>query len=297
MDSPPVLGESQEVAPGLRRILAPNPSPMTHWGTNTYLIGSHEVAVVDPGPDDPDHLAAILAAAGSRISHILITHAHRDHSALAPRLSQMTDAPILAFGTPEAGRSPVMADLAAAGLSGGGEGVDIGFHPDQTLGHGDTLSGTDWQAEALHTPGHFAGHLSFAVGEAILTGDHVMGWASTLISPPDGDLSAFMSSCATLSACATRLFLPGHGAPISDPAERLDWLLSHRRARGDAILETLGSGGATATELAQRIYTDVPAELMPAATRNVFAHLVAFVEENKVVAEPELSEHARFHPL
>ncbi|MEM0950048.1 MAG: MBL fold metallo-hydrolase [Pseudomonadota bacterium] len=295
MDDAPRAGEVVTLAPGVRRIVAPNPSPMTYWGTNTYLVGTATVAVIDPGPAEATHLAAILGAVGAaRVSHILITHAHRDHSPLAAELREATGAPVYAFGPPEAGRSAVMAALAAEGLAGGGEGVDTGFAPDHALRDGDTVTGPDWALTALHTPGHFAGHLSFALGEAVFSGDHVMGWASTLISPPDGDLAAFMASCARLRARDDRVYYPGHGAPIESPGARIDWLMAHRRAREAQILEALSQRPADARGLAQAIYTDTPPALLPAATRNVLAHLIDLEARNLVRADPKLSENAVF---
>ena len=172
----------------VRVIRADNPSPLTGPGTNSFLIGTEEVAVIDPGPDDPAHVAAILEAAEGRISHILVTHPHLDHSAAVPRLGAATGAPVMAFGTAEAGRSPPMQRLAEAGAVGGGEGADAAFRPDVTLADGDVLRGAGWKITAVHTPGHMGSHLSFRLGDAVLCGDLVMGWATTLISPPDGDL-------------------------------------------------------------------------------------------------------------
>lgn len=295
MTQPPEPGVAEELEPGLRRVLAPNPSPMTHWGTNTYLLGTREIAVIDPGPDDPAHLAALRAAiGGARVSHILITHAHRDHSPLAPRLAAATGAPVLGFGPPEAGRSAVMKRLADEGLTGGGEGVDATFAPDATVADGDRIDGADWSLTAHWTPGHFAGHLAFAWEDRVFSGDVVMGWASTLISPPDGDVAAFMTSCAGLKALNARVFHAGHGAPITDPAERLDWLTDHRRQREAQILAALGPAPQDIGTLTRRIYTDTPPALLPAAARNVFAHLIDLAERSLVVAAPHLTETARF---
>lgn len=293
----PKSGEPQKVAPGVRCILAPNPSPMTLHGTNTYILGDTDLAVIDPGPDRPDHLEAILRAVGPRqqITHILVTHAHVDHSPLSRALAQATGAPVLAFGDAMAGRSQVMQDLAAHGLAGGGEGVDHAFVPDQCLPHGAVVSGPDWTLEALWTPGHFGNHLCFAFGDILFTGDLVMGWVSSLVSPPDGDLSDFMTSCAALRGRKDRLYLSGHGAPITDPAARLDWLIAHRQGREADILRALAQGPATAEILAQRIYTDTPPLLLPAAARNVFAHLIDLVGKTRVHPEGELSWHATFH--
>jgi hydroxyacylglutathione hydrolase len=268
---------------------------MTHWGTNTYLVGQGRLVVVDPGPDDPAHLAALLAAVGgARVEAVLVTHPHRDHSPLARRLARVTGATLLGFGPPEAGRSPAMAALAAEGGLGGGEGVDAAFRPDAALAEGDRVAAGDLSVEVLHTPGHFAGHLAFAVGDAVLTGDHVMGWASTLVSPPDGDVAAFMATSARLRARGDRVFHPGHGAPVSDPAARLDWLMEHRRSREAEILDTLATGPATVAEIALRVYAALPPEMRPAAERNVLAHLIDLHARGEVAAMPGLTASARF---
>ncbi|MEL6643748.1 MAG: MBL fold metallo-hydrolase [Pseudomonadota bacterium] len=298
MSSPPTAGDVTEFEPGLRRVLAPNPSPMTHWGTNTYLVGTHALAVIDPGPADPAHMAALIRAiGGARVTHILVTHAHRDHSTLAPELARATGAPVLGFGPADAGRSPTMQALAEAGLAGGGEGADTAFAPDETLSDGQTVEGPDWSLEALHTPGHFAGHLSFALGDAVFSGDHVMGWASTLISPPDGDLTRFMSSCQALLARSDRIYYPGHGDPIHDPSARVEWLMDHRRTRERQILACLSNGPADAPTLATAIYHDTPHALMPAAARNVLAHLIDLTERSLVRAAPRLASDAVYSLL
>ncbi|RYH09841.1 MBL fold metallo-hydrolase [Tropicimonas sp. IMCC6043] len=270
--------------PGLRRLTAPNPSPMTFRGTNTYILGSGDVAVIDPGPDDPAHLAAILAALdpGERVSHIFVTHSHLDHSPLARRLRERTGAPVLAFGTHEDGRRPVMQRLAAEGTIGGGEGIDHAFAPDRRLADRESVAGDGWQIEALWTPGHIANHMCFAWNGALFTGDHVMGWASSLISPPDGDLTAFLDSCARLATREDRVFYPGHGDPVPDPTSRLAWLIDHRRERERQILDELARGPATIGTLAARIYTDTPSRLRSAAERNILAHIIDLEEKNVV---------------
>lgn len=285
----------EDLAPVIRRVLAPNPSPMTHLGTNTYLLGQREVTVIDPGPSDPAHRAAIETAVGAgRIVSIVVTHAHLDHSALARDLARGHGVRIIAFGPPDAGRRPVMARLAAAGLAGGGEGVDRAFRPDDEVGDGARIPTEAGTLEVLHTPGHFAGHLSLALGDAVFTGDHVMGWASSLVSPPDGDLTAFMESCARLRRRDDRIYYPGHGDPVGDPAGRLDWLIGHRRARETAILRALDDGGATVSALVDRVYDDVPPALRQAAARNVFAHLVDLAERNRIECMGELAPDATF---
>lgn len=272
----PTPGEAVTLEPGLRRVLAPNPSPMTLFGTNTYLLGEGAVAVIDPGPALPQHQAAILAALhpGERISHILVTHSHLDHSPLARDLSQATGAPVLGFGPSDAGRSPVMQALAEGGLAGGGEGVDAAFRPDVEMPDGASVEGAGWRLDALHTPGHFGNHLCFRWGRRVFSGDHVMGWASSLVSPPDGDMGAYMASLERLAAAGPSRLYPGHGAPVADPAARIAELAAHRRARERQLLDALAAAPADAATLTRAIYTDTPPALLPAAARNVFAHLI-----------------------
>jgi len=295
-DFDPTHGEPERLEPGVRRLVAPNPSPMTYRGTNTYLVGHRELAVIDPGPASEAHLEAILAALepGQSISHIIVTHSHSDHSPLARPLAERTGAPILAFGGPQAGRSAVMAEIAASGLAGGGEGIDLGFAPDQTVEHGAVIEGDDWQLEVIHTPGHLGNHIALAMGDICFTADHVMGWATSLVSPPDGDLTDFMASCRRLRDRGWTTFHPGHGAPITDPAGRLDWLIEHRLSREAQILEALADGPSTTADLTRRIYTEVHPALLPAAERNVFAHLVDLTGQKRIETEHPLGIDAVF---
>ncbi|APE43257.1 MBL fold metallo-hydrolase [Sulfitobacter alexandrii] len=298
-DFNPPVGDAIELEPGLRRIVAPNPSPMTYRGTNTYILGTTDLAVIDPGPPDEAHLQAILDAvkAGQRISHVIVTHSHLDHSPLARPLADRTGAQVLGFGGPLAGRSAIMERLARSGPMGGGEGIDHGFVPDRTLTDGEMVEAEGWTLEVLHTPGHLGNHISLGWNDACFTADHVMGWASSLVSPPDGDLTDFMASCARLAARDWRVFYPGHGAPVTDPAARLDWLTGHRLSREAAILEALGDGPADAATLAARIYADTPAALLPAATRNVLAHLVDLTQKSRIAPTGALQADATFHLL
>jgi glyoxylase-like metal-dependent hydrolase (beta-lactamase superfamily II) len=268
----------------IRHIRAPNPSPLTGSGTNTYLIGHGRVAVIDPGPAIPAHLDAISAALkpGESVSHIFVTHAHLDHSALARPLAEKTGAPVLAFGNATSGRSENMRRLVQSGLQSGGEGVDTAFEPDEPLADGQVIDGAGWQIEAVHTPGHMGGHLGFALGNILFSGDHVMGWSSTLVSPPDGDMGAYMAALHKLAARPWQSFLPGHGEAITSPAVRLEELIRHRQGRETAILAALASGPATAMELAQALYTEVAPALIPAASRNVLSHLIDLAERNEV---------------
>ena len=282
MSAPRRLGD------GVRRLTCANPGPMSHTGTQTYLVGAGEVAVIDPGPVDATHLGAIEAALepGERIAAILVTHSHRDHSPGARPMAARWGAPVLGFGPHGAGMTETMTRLAATQGLGGGEGADRDFVPDRQLGDGETLRVGETEITALHTPGHLSNHLCFALpGGVVFTGDTVMGWASTLVSPPEGDMGAFMASLARLAARGDRQFLPGHGAPVDDPAARLAELAAHREARAQAILAALAEGPAAPATLAARIYTDTDPPLMPAARRNVLATLIWLTERGEAAPE------------
>ncbi|MEJ6401956.1 MBL fold metallo-hydrolase [Yoonia sp. 2307UL14-13] len=294
----PQTGVPLQLAPDLQLILAPNPSPMTYLGTNTYLVGHDDLMVIDPGPDDPAHLAALISAIGGRnVTHILITHSHLDHTPLARPLAQRVDAPICAFGDSRAGRSAVMQDLAIAGLAGGGEGVDMAFRPDVILTDGAVIDNEALRLTAIHTPGHMGNHLCFVRDNTVFTGDHVMGWSSSLVSPPDGDLTDFMASCHKLSAITAKRYYPGHGAPIDDPKGRLTWLIGHRQQREVQIVAALGAGPLDVGELTRAVYADLAPGLLIAAERNIFAHLVDLVARGIVAAVPELRLTARFQQV
>ena len=274
-------------APLIRLIRADNAAPLTGTGTNTWLLGQGTVVVIDPGPDLDSHLVAILSATeGERITHILLTHAHLDHSALIPRLRSATGAQVLAFGPATAGRSPTMTTLAAQGLTSS-EGADLTFTPDRTLADGQILALNGMTIEALHLPGHMGCHMGFAAGDVLFSGDHVMDWSTPLVSPPDGDMTDYMTSLRRLSARNWSQFLPGHGPEVTAPATRLAYLVEHRLSRAAAILDALRTlGPATAVTLAARIYTDTPSYLLPAATRNVLAHLIDLAARNLVHPAP-----------
>lgn len=293
-DHAPVPGAVERLAPGVRAVTAPNAGPMTFTGTRSYIVGEGEVALIDPGPEDPAHLAALMAAvAGETVSHILVTHSHADHSPLARAVAARTGAPVLGFGPHGAG---MRAEMSALGGLGGGEGADRGFSPDRTLGHGESVAGPGWRLTALHTPGHLSNHLSFALegAGAVFTGDHVMGWATTLVSPPEGNLTDFMASLRLMRGRADRVYYPGHGAPVEDPAGLVAHVLSHRQGREGQILAALEDGPADAAALTARIYADVDARLHGAAARNVLAHLLDLSERGVVAPEGALSAEARF---
>jgi glyoxylase-like metal-dependent hydrolase (beta-lactamase superfamily II) len=293
--------EEMTTAARIRLVRANNPSALTGTGTNTWLVGEGVVTLIDPGPALPDHLAAILAALdpGEQIDRILVTHAHLDHSALTQPLAKETGAPVLAFGRAEDGRSPVMQALLEEGFSGGGEGADKEFIPDAMIKDGDRLDlpGSSAALEVIHSPGHMGGHLAFALGDVLFSGDHVMGWSSTLVSPPDGDMAAYMQSLARLSARAWSRFMPGHGGAVEDPAARLAELTAHRRQREAQILSALHEAPDHASGLAARIYTDTPATLLAAASRNVLSHLIDLSTRNQISAEEKPSLSTRYHPV
>jgi glyoxylase-like metal-dependent hydrolase (beta-lactamase superfamily II) len=283
---------------GLLRVTAANPSPMTHHGTNSYILGTTELCVIDPGPDLPDHLAALLRAiAGRPVRRIVVTHSHLDHSALAPRLSDRVKAPVAGFGPSDSGRSAVMRRLAEAGLAGGGEGIDQGFTPDIALRDGDEIGGgmgKGWRLRVIHTPGHMGNHICLRWGRWLFSGDHAMGWASSLISPPDGDMADYLASCTRLLEEGPLALLPGHGDAVPDGAARLRALIAHRRAREARILAALAEGPADIPNLTARLYHDTSPALRPAARRNVLAHLVDLTERNLTTPLPQLSAEATY---
>lgn len=292
--------QSETLEEGLVRVTAPNPSPMTYTGTQTYLVGTAEVVVVDPGPNIPAHMDAILAALqpGARVAKILVTHSHLDHSPLARALADATGAPVLAAGPSDWGRSTVMQALADRGLIGGGEGVDVGFAPDVQIAEGDVMDGPWGRIEVLETPGHMANHLSFAWNGALFCGDLVMGWSTSLVSPPDGDMGAFMASTARLAARSDRIFYPGHGDSISAPQTRCTALITHRQTREAQILQALqATGPSRADALARQIYTDLAPALLPAATRNVLAHLIDLHANVRVSTPNEVHHDAKFQTI
>lgn len=283
----------------LRRVLAPNPSPMTFRGTNSFLLGHGEVALIDPGPAIPAHLDALLAALapGERITHIFVTHSHLDHSGLVPAAVRATGAPVYGYGPSGAGRSPAMAAWAAAGGLGGGEGIDAGFAPDRLLGDGDTVTGAGWHLTAVWTPGHIGNHLCYDAGGRVFSGDHVMGWSTSFVSPPDGDMGAYMTSLDRLAARNASVLHPAHGGPVPDTAARIAELTAHRRAREAAILAALGSQPQTVAEVTRAVYHDTPATLHPAAARNVLAHLLDLQQRKRVASDAPPGPGARFRSL
>ncbi|WP_333828659.1 MBL fold metallo-hydrolase [Pararhodobacter sp.] len=271
----PQPGIVYAVEEGLRMMLAPNPSPMTERGTNTWLLGEGAVTLIDPGPASAAHLQAILdaLAPGEHIAQILVSHSHLDHSPAARPLAEATGAPVLAYGDSAAGRSVRMQALAGQPI-GGGEGIDSAFAPDEYLADGAEMDVGGLTLRALHTPGHLGNHLSFLWGQALFSGDQVMGWAPSLVSPPDGDLTDFMASLDRLEALGPTRLYPGHGAPVADGPARIAALRAHRLGRERAILDAINAGAGDAQAITAAVYTDVPPAVLPVAARNVLAHLI-----------------------
>jgi len=292
---PPIPGALHPLAEGLAMVLCPNPSPMTGPGTNTFLVGTDELAVIDPGPADDAHLAALIAAIDGRaVKYVIVTHSHLDHSPLAHPLAGLTHATVVGFGDALAGQSRAMAALRDAGLSGGGEGVDNAFVPHELVGDGDMLRGQGWALEVMHTPGHMGNHIALRWNQSAFVGDLVMGWSTSLVSPPDGDMGDFMRSCARLRDLDLDVLYAAHGAAITEPHARISEVLAHRDARTQAILVALAGGAKNVTTLVDDIYTGLAPTLHGAAGRNVFAHLVDLCETGQVIAAPVLSPDATF---
>ena len=280
MDTTTTTSTLTWLAPDLRRLRAANPSPMTGTGTNSYLLGQGEVVLIDPGPALPPHREALLAClqSGEKIVAILVTHCHLDHCGGAAALSKATGAPTMGFGPAGSGRSTVMQRLAAEGLTGGGEGLDARFHPDRLLRDGADLRLGRVALEVLHTPGHTGCHLSYAAGDRLFCGDHVMGWSTSLGSPPEGDMTQYRAALHRLAARDRAVFYPGHGAEVTAPAARLAFLIRHRAERETEILAALSERPLTPDAITRRIYMGISASLIAAARRNVLAHLIDLTE-------------------
>ena len=286
-------GRLEPVAPGVRRIVARNPGPFTFKGTGTYVVGEGEVAVIDPGPDLAEHIAALMASlADEQVTHILVTHTHRDHSPAAKALKQATGAPTYGFG-PHAGGN--------RGEPGVEEGGDWDFGPDIVVRDGDRIEGGKWRFEAVHTPGHTSNHLCFALPDPgiLFSGDHVMGWSTSVIAPPDGDMAAYMASLDKLLARRDSVFWPTHGPAINEPQLHVRAFIAHRREREAGIIECLKSGVETIEAMVERLYIGLNPALRRAAGRSVLAHLIDLSGRDIVAADgpPTADAHYRLrHP-
>lgn len=279
---PWLTGTAEQLEPLVRRVLAANPSAFTFTGTQTYLVGAGDnIAVIDPGPDEPDHLDALIAAIGpARVSAIICTHTHRDHSPAAAPLSALTGAPII-------GCAPLVLDDSGPRADAS---FDATYAPDRVLTDGEQLAGPDWTLTAVSTPGHTSNHLCYALepSGAMFTGDHIMGWSTTVVAPPDGDMAAYMNSLQKLHDRDDRVYYPAHGPQVDNPRQFARGLIGHRRQRERQILKLLDEAPQTILELVPRMYKAVAQELWPAAGRSVLAHLIDCERRGMVEREGEI---------
>ena len=263
MDAP--YSRLEQLEPGIARVLAHNPSAFTYYGTQTYLVGDDEVSVVDPGPDLPEHLDALVEAIGGRrVVAILCTHTHRDHSPAARPLAQRTGAPVVGCAALALESVGPRADAA----------VDFDYAPDRVLEDGEAIEVDGRSLTAVATPGHTSNHLCFAYGDALLTGDHVMGWSTTVVVPPDGDMAAYMASLDKLRARGEATYYPAHGPPVTNPGQYVRHLIGHRMQREKQILRIVGEEPRTIAEIVERAYPGLDPRLVAAAGGSVFAHLL-----------------------
>ncbi|PAX08603.1 MBL fold metallo-hydrolase [Sphingomonas lenta] len=283
---PPPVGTCIQLNPLVARVLAPNPSPYTYTGTQTHIVGERALAVIDPGPDDPAHLDALLRAIDGRpVSAILVTHHHRDHSPATRPLARATGAPIIGAAPFHLSDEGPRADAA----------FDADYAPTQVLADRDTVEGDGWTLRALATPGHTSNHLAFElVGTgALFSGDHVMGWSTTVVSPPDGDMTAYMASLELLLAREDRVYHPGHGEQVDNPRRFVRGLLGHRKQREGQILRLLGKGPHAIPDMTRHMYVGLDPRLLPAAERSVLAHLIDLTRQGAVAEEEGVWRTAR----
>ena len=290
----PQYGETVKVADNVRRLTAANSGPFTFTGTNSFIIGAGRVAILDPGPDDPGHIRALLdAVAGESVEAILVSHTHRDHSPGARYVREATGAPVLAAGPHIAARP-----LQAGETNRLDASADHEFSPDEALADGAQFTIGDTTLTAVATPGHTANHLAFAMPEAgiLFSGDHVMAWSTTVVAPPDGAMGDYMASLDRLLTRNDRLYLPAHGGPVNDPARYVRGLRGHRKMRERAILERLHKGDATIAGIVVNIYRDIDPKLHGAAALSVFAHLEELVANGLVSTPGEVRLDSEFAP-
>jgi glyoxylase-like metal-dependent hydrolase (beta-lactamase superfamily II) len=257
------------------RVLAPNPSPFTYTGTQVHLVGTTDLAILDPGPDDPAHVAALVAAiAGRPVTAIVVTHTHRDHSPASRPLAAITGAPIV-------GCAPLALDDLGPRADAS---FDADYAPDRVMAEGDSVGGEGWTLSAIATPGHTSNHLAFALPQtkALFSGDHVMGWSTSIVSPPDGDMAAYMASLEKLLPRDDRIYYPGHGDPIENPQRLVRGMLGHRKQREGQILRLLRASSETIPAMVARMYVGIDPRLFPAAERSVLAHLIDLRQRGQV---------------
>jgi glyoxylase-like metal-dependent hydrolase (beta-lactamase superfamily II) len=281
-----------EVAPGVRRVLANNPSPFTFKGTLSYIVGRGKVAVIDPGPLDDAHISALLdAVRGETVTHIFVTHTHRDHSPAVPKLKAATGAVVLAQGPHRPARALHVGEALRLDASN-----DTEFRPDHALADGEVISGAGWTMEAVATPGHTANHMAYAFkeGDLIFSGDHVMAWSTPVVAPPDGAMSDYMASLHKLLPRAEPLYLPGHGGPVRDAPRFVAHYIRHRQGRETSILHRLAKGEADIPSLVRAIYIGLDPRLVRAAGLSVLAHLEDLTARGLVATNGEPSIDGRY---
>ena len=273
----------QGVAPGVRAIAADNPGPHTFKGTVSYIVGGGQVAIIDPGPDDAAHVAALLdAVRGETVTHIFVTHTHRDHSPAAARIKAATGAQVLAQGPHRLARPLHTGEIRRLDAS-----ADMDFRPDVALADGDSVSGRGWTLQAVTTPGHTANHMAFAFKDAnlLFAGDHVMAWSTTIVAPPDGAMADYMASLHKLAQRSEPLYLSGHGAPVREAPRYVQYLIRHRQAREASILHRLGKGEADIPTIVRAIYIGLDPRLVGSAALSVLAHLEELVARGAVTTK------------
>jgi glyoxylase-like metal-dependent hydrolase (beta-lactamase superfamily II) len=276
-------GRVETVMPGVRRLLCNNPSPFTFKGTVSYIVGEGRVAIIDPGPDDGAHIAALLAAVEAEIvTHIFVTHTHRDHSPAVPRIKAATGAEVLAEGPHRASRALNVGETNRLEASG-----DTAFRPDRALADGELVTGAGWSLEAVATPGHTRNHMAFALRGAnvLFSGDHVMAWSTPVVAPPDGSMSDYMGSLHKLAARSETTYLPGHGGAVRDAPRFVQHYIRHREGREASILHRLAKGAADIPTLVRAIYIGLDPRLTGAAGLSVLAHLEHLVERRVVATD------------
>ncbi len=275
-------GKAQRIEPLVRRVLAPNPSPYTFTGTQTYIVGAEsDVAVIDPGPANPDHIAAIVDAVdGARVAAIMCTHTHRDHSPAAAPLAELTGAPIV-------GCAPLVLET---DLPRADEAFDKSYAPDRVLEDGEQMRGTGWTLTAVATPGHTSNHLCFALEEsgALFTGDHVMGWSTSVVIPPDGDMGEYMASLDKLQNREDRVYYSAHGEPITRPRQLVRGMIGHRRQRENQIIRLLGERARPVGDFIPEMYKGLDERLIPAAEMSVTAHLIDLEKRGLAARDGEI---------
>ena len=287
----PAHGSAVAVAPGVERVTAPNSGPFTFHGTNSYIVGGKSVCVIDPGPEDEAHWQALLRALeGREVTHIAVSHTHRDHSPLARRLKERTGAITVAEGPHRPARP-----LFHGETNPFAESSDTEFRPDVALSDGDRIEGDGWALETVLTPGHTANHASFGLADSgiLFSADHVMAWATSIVAPPDGAMSDYMASLESLLRRDDRIYFPGHGGPVNDPQAFVRGIRTHRRMRERAILERIRGGDRRIPDMVKAIYRDTDPRLHGAAALSVLAHVEDLLERGQIVTEgpPSLMGH------